>query len=107
MVTKIETHNLDRLEEFTTNVANNVSDTIRLTSYTKNGNPIIRELNYDGEGIQFSYTDTKDKNKGNENKVKWDVCKEITKSKNFQNGSDYYLTNCGKNLDYFLISVGK
>jgi hypothetical protein len=60
----VETHgrieNIKRLDEFTLNVQNDKQDNVRLVRYTIEGDPILHDLAYDGEKVEFKLDSTRD-----------------------------------------------
>lgn len=97
--------NIKRLNEFIANFSNNKPDTIRITVFTKEGDPIFQDLKFDEEAIQYNYDNSNDQYAGKGKGIKFDVCKSIAKKENDQNIFEYYLSNCTKNHEYFLIPV--
>jgi hypothetical protein len=102
--------NFERFEQFLINVSKNKKDNIRVTGYTDEGDPIFKDLIFDGKEIQYSYDDSKDAFGGSKWRIKTDVCKKIIKEKNEQGDIEYIVRGCKKNnpdISYFLIRVAK
>jgi spore coat polysaccharide biosynthesis protein SpsF (cytidylyltransferase family) len=96
-----EVYNVERFDRFTDNVKNKKADQIRVTGYTDEGDPIFKDLVFDGEVIHYTYDTSHDKFGGSGTGKYSDVCTQI---KN-ENGL-YSLSNCSKNseqMNYFLI----
>lgn len=53
-------YNLERLDNFVNNVKNGQKDMIRVVAFTKEGDPIIEDLLYDGEAIRVTCDSTRD-----------------------------------------------
>ena len=98
-------HNLDRFEQFLNNVSAKKEDTVRVTSYTIEGDPIFEDLQYDGEKIQYSYDNSNDAFGGEDKGIDSDVCTEITSKVNERGREEYYITGCSKNTDYVLLEI--
>lgn len=101
-ISPTEVHNLDRFEQFLNNVSAKKEDTVRVTAYTTEGDPIFKDLHYDGEKIQYSYDNSNDAYGGEDKGVDTDVCTEITTKVNEHGSEEYYVTRCSKNADYYL-----
>lgn len=98
-------HNLDRFEQFLNNLSAKKEDSVRLTAYTIEGDPIFKDLHYDGEKIQYSYDNSNDAYRGEGKGVESDVCTEITSKVNEQGSEEYYVTGCSKNAEYYLLEI--
>lgn len=51
-----EIRNLKRLDEFLQNVAHNIEDQVTVETFSKEGEPIVKELNYDVNASSFRET---------------------------------------------------
>jgi hypothetical protein len=107
IVYRNEVFNLERFEQFLINLSNKKEDTIRVTGYTDEGDPIFQDLRFDGEVIHYTYDNSNDeyagKYKGKEN----DVCKDVIGKESTQGEIEYLINGCSKNLPHFLIRVEK
>ena len=101
--------NVERFEEFKNNLANNKEDTIRVTGYTTEGDPIFQDLQFDGELIHYSHDNSNDAFGGKDKGIETDVCTKIIEEEIVKGELDYLITGCSKNPDdqYFLIRVEK
>ncbi|MFJ5717842.1 DUF4362 domain-containing protein [Neobacillus sp. NPDC093127] len=102
-----EAANLERFEQFLLNLSNKKEDTIRVTGYTDEGDPIFQDLQFDGKDIQYTYDNSKDEFGGKDKGIKKDVCTEITKKENEQGEVEFFISGCSKGNDGFLIRVEK
>lgn len=102
-----EVVNLERFEEFLMNLSNKYEDTIRVTGYTDEGDPIFQDLRFDGEVIHYIYDNSNDEYAGKDKGKETDVCKEIIGKENTQGEIEYLISGCSKNLQNFLIRVEK
>lgn len=55
-----EVYNLEKLNTFMNNVQNGTKDMIRVVGFTIEGDPIIQDLEYNGEVINLTYDSTRD-----------------------------------------------
>ena len=106
IVYQSEVINLERFEQFLSNLSNNEEDKIRVTGYTHEGDPIYQDLEFDGKVIQYRYDNSNDEFAGNDRGVQTDVCTKIVKKENEQGEVEYLISGCSKNQDHFLIRVG-
>jgi len=81
-------YNVEKLDKFIENVKNDIKDNVRITRYTIEGGAVITDLNYDGENINYTNDNTRDK-----------FGKQIIENKKFdsdsiyKSGKNYYLRN--------------
>jgi len=106
VVYQSEVINLERFEQFLSNLSKNKEDKIRVTGYTHEGDPIYQDLQFDGKVIQYRYDNSNDEYAGNDKGVKTDVCIKIVEQENEQGEVEYLISGCSKNQDHFLIRVG-
>jgi hypothetical protein len=52
--------NIERLDEFVSNVNSVRKDEVRITRYTTEGDPIFYDLKFDGDTITYTYDPTQD-----------------------------------------------
>lgn len=102
-----EVVNLEKFEQFLINLSNKKEDTIRVTSYTHEGDPIFQDLRFDEEVIHYSYDNSNDKYAGKDKGKETDVCKEVIEKENTQGEIEYLINGCSKNLERILIRVEK
>ncbi len=107
IVYQVEVANLDRFENFLNNLSNKKEDTIRVTGYTHEGDPIFQDLQFDGKAIQYTYDNSNDEYAGKDKGIEKDVCTEIIKKENEQGKVEFFVSGCSKGNDRFLISVEK
>ncbi|MGE8205621.1 DUF4362 domain-containing protein [Heyndrickxia sp. NPDC080065] len=92
-------YNFDRFEQFLSNISKNKKDTIRVTGYTDEGDPIYKDLEFDGKSIQYKYDNSNDAFGGNDKGVETDVCSKIVEEENVPGEIDYVINGCSKNSD--------
>lgn len=102
-----EVVNLERFEKFLNNLSNKKEDTIRVTGYTDEGDPIFQDLRFDGEVIHYIYDNSNDAYAGKDKGKETDVCKEVIEKENTQGEIEYLISGCSKNIQNFLIRVEK
>jgi hypothetical protein len=103
-------YNLDKFEQFITNLSSKKADSIRVTSYTDEGDPIFKDLKFDGSVISYSYDTSNDEFGGGSIGVRTDTCSDITSEKNAQGEIVYSISGCtNKNpeIDYYLLRTIK
>lgn len=83
--------NADRMNEFLLSIESNIKDQVRVVNYTHEGDPIIHDLEYDGQ-ILTSIINTEYDEFG-EKKIDKDTCEEIIKVKK-GNSTVYHLAGC-------------
>lgn len=99
--------NLERFKQFLINLSNKKEDTLRVTGYTHEGDPIFHDLQFDGKVIQYTYDNSNDEFAGNDKGIERDVCKEIIEKENAQGDVEFLISGCSKGNDRFLIRVEK
>ncbi|MEC2076298.1 DUF4362 domain-containing protein [Metabacillus fastidiosus] len=107
VVYRNEVVNLEKFEQFLINLSNKKEDTIRVTAYTHEGDPIFQDLRFDGEVIHYTYDNSNDQFAGNDKGKVSDVCKEVIEKENTQGEIEYLISGCSKNLEHILISIEK
>lgn len=90
--------NFKRFEEFLLNISEKKEDRVRITSYTLEGDPIFKDLSFDGKEIHYKYDPTYDEY--GENKVETDICVGILKRVNDEEITEYYLHLVDKIKNY-------
>lgn len=98
-------HYLERFEQFLEYLANNQEDTVRVTSYTKEGDPIFEDLHFDGNDIQYTHDNSHDAFGGQDKGQEMDVCKNIMSSVNDQNEVEYVLVDCINKREISLFKI--
>lgn len=106
IVFQSEVINVERFEQFLSNLSNNKEDKIRITNYTHEGDPIFQDLQFDGKVIQYRHDNSNDEFAGNDRGVETDACTKISEKENEQGEVKYLISGCLKNQDHFLIRVG-
>ncbi|PEN68641.1 DUF4362 domain-containing protein [Bacillus toyonensis] len=97
--------NLSEFKSFVENLKNEKSDKIKIVSYTDEGDPIVKNLSYDGKEIRYTIDNSKDKFSSKNNKEQKTVCKKLNKR---QENSQvvYYLDECSqKDIDNTLLNI--
>jgi hypothetical protein len=101
-----EGYNMDGFDQFLTNLADKKADSIRVTGFTDEGDPIFKDLKFDGDVISYTYDNSNDAFGGQNKGIRTDICSSVTNKKNSQGEFTYTITGCTKNDDqisYFLI----
>ncbi|WP_162636756.1 DUF4362 domain-containing protein [Paenibacillus odorifer] len=110
IVTFEKVYNLDKFEQFITNLSSKKADNIRVTSYTDEGDPIFKDLKFDGNVINYSYDTSNDAFGGSNTGVRTDTCSEVTSKKSTQGEIVYSIIGCTNNdseIDYYLFRTTK
>ncbi|HDR8178501.1 DUF4362 domain-containing protein [Bacillus cereus] len=97
--------NLNEFKSFVENVKLEKPDKVKIVSYTDEGDPIVKTLNYDGKEIRYSIDNSNDKFSSENNKEQKTVCKKLNKR---QENSQvvYYLDECSqKDIDNMLLNI--
>lgn len=102
-----EVANFERFEKFLSNLSSKNEDSIRVTGYTHEGDPIFQDLQFDGKAIQYIYDNSHDEYAGNDKGIEKDNCTEIIEKENEQGEVDFFASGCSKGDDRFLFSVEK
>ncbi|WP_051404898.1 DUF4362 domain-containing protein [Bacillus cihuensis] len=102
-----EVVNLERFEQFLINLSNKKEDTLRVTGYTHEGDPIFQDLQFDGEVIHYTYDNSNDEYAGKDKGKETDDCKEVIEKENTQGEIGYLISGCSKNLERILIRIEK
>ncbi len=103
-------YNFERFEQFLTNLANDTKDSIRVTGYTDEGDPVFKDLEYDGQVIHYSYDNSNDAYGGGKKGIKTDECSEVINEDNVEGEDRYVISGCTSNnpdISYFLLRVDK
>lgn len=101
-----EVFNVDKLENFISNVDNNLNDYVRIVKYTTEGDAIITELSYDWGNIIAVVDATRDKFAApeNRNKKQFTISKVV---KTVEGERVVYTAKTASGEDIFLLSVDK
>lgn len=101
-----EVFNVDKLENFISNVDNNLNDYVRIVKYTTEGDAIITELSYDWGNIIAVVDATRDKFAApeNRNKKQFTISKVV---KTVEAERVVYTAKTASGEDIFLLSVDK
>lgn len=105
-----EYYNLEAFTAFLSRVDSKEPASIRITGYTDEGDPIFKDLNYDGKQIQYTHDNTNDKFGGDKG-VWTDTCAKISSEGTEREGvryTVYSLSGCKKQekqISYYLLSV--
>jgi hypothetical protein len=85
--------NLDTFERFIGNVESGVKDTIRITRYTVEGDPIFYHFDYNGETLQYTYDNSQDTYAGSDKGQQSTNCLKM-EGKDGDNGVEFRLSGC-------------
>lgn len=98
--------NLNKLDNFISNVDKKLRDSVRVVSYTIEGDAIITELSHDGQNITAVVDATRDKFAGTEgrNKKQFTISKVV---KTVEGERVVYTAKTASGEDIFLLSVDK
>lgn len=100
-----DVENFDRFEQFKSNLSNQKADTIRITGYTTEGDPIFHDLQFDGKVIHYTYNNTYD-TYGGEQGIKKEVCKELNQEES-DDLVEFVLDGCTDGEKRYLFNVEK
>ena len=95
-----EITNLTRFEEFMEHVHNAEEDAIRIVVYTTEGAPILKDVRFDGDSIEYTVDTTRDGYGIPE--IITANCKSIEKNET-KDRTDYRLVGCDKETDTLLL----
>lgn len=93
--------------EFVKNVQDKNEATLRITGYTKEGDPIFHDVEYDGSKFGFSYDDSHDKFGGEDIGVTTDTCTELEQRETPNDEIGFYLKGCSKETEHPLLKLSK
>ncbi|WP_370297377.1 DUF4362 domain-containing protein [Rossellomorea marisflavi] len=93
--------------EFVKNVQDKNEATLRITGYTKEGDPIFHDVEYDGSKFGFSYDDSHDKFGGEDIGVTTDTCTELEQRETPNDEIGFYLKGCSKETEHPLLELSK
>ncbi|WP_161487175.1 DUF4362 domain-containing protein [Neobacillus mesonae] len=98
--------NLDKFKQFIKNVNDGVKDKVRITLYTKEGDPIFYNLDYNGKKIKYTFDDSQDSYGGaGMAGIENATCTNI-ESTNSENGVEYHLRKCSPDVvNTFILRV--
>ncbi|KQL34478.1 hypothetical protein AN959_15700 [Psychrobacillus sp. FJAT-21963] len=99
-----EIENKERFQEFLNNVENAKKDSIRVVKYTEKGDPMLHDLEYDGEVIK-STTDTR-RDKFGQGSIISTTCTTIEVVETTEK-TDYILEGCEDTIDYTVLVTWK
>ena len=97
-----EVANFERMEEFLSNIEWQSEDQIRIVHYTLEGDPIIQEVDFDGEIFTYVYDNTHD-NFGSP-EVTTSTCTEL-KTKEDSGMTNYVLLGCDLEYEPLLLRI--
>jgi hypothetical protein len=95
----VEVENIKRLQQFYDNVKNGKKDTIRVVNYTIEGDPLLHDLEYDGEVIKSTFDTRRDK--FGEGSISYGTCTSIVIAETTEK-KEYLLDGCG---DYSYLDI--
>ena len=102
IVVRGSVQNLNRFEEFLSKIDEETEDSIRIVTYTEEGDPILHDLTYDGNVI-LSTTDTRRDHFGI-GSLASTSCKSITQVKRTSR-TDYILEGCQNDHDKTVLVI--
>ncbi|MFS0687837.1 DUF4362 domain-containing protein [Sporosarcina sp. 179-K 8C2 HS] len=86
---------LERMQNFYHNVQNGISSELRIVQYTEEGDPMVKDLTYNGDSLQVQYDTTRD-NFGN-GRISKINCSNMIEEVNPTNTS-YIATDCDEGI---------
>ncbi|MNO20777.1 hypothetical protein D3C76_105350 [compost metagenome] len=101
-------YNLEGFDDFIASLESKNVDSIRVTSYTDEGDPIFKDLQFDGKAISYTYDDSNDNFGGSNKGIRTDSCSKVVSNENEQGEIDYTVSGCAKNdpeMSYFLFRM--
>ncbi|GAA0494006.1 hypothetical protein GCM10008986_20650 [Salinibacillus aidingensis] len=96
--------NIDRFKKFINNVEAGQKDSIRVIRYTTEGDPVLRNLEYDGEAI-ISTSDTR-RDKYGKGSINTATCESIEVNETTER-TDYLLDDCENIIDHTILVIWK
>ncbi|BDH60408.1 hypothetical protein MTP04_05380 [Lysinibacillus sp. PLM2] len=96
--------NIERFEAFFNHVEKGQKDNIRIVNYTTEGDPILQEVDYDGENIKVT-TDSRRDSYG-QGSISQNTCRKINVVEKLER-TDYQLEGCKNQLDNMLLVIWK
>lgn len=99
-----EIENKERFEKFLNNVEAEQKDSIRVVSYTIEGDPMLKDLEYDGEVIKYT-TDTR-RDKFGEGSINTTSCTSVEVVETTER-TDYILEGCENTIDNIILVTWK
>lgn len=103
-------YNYDKFARFLFNVKNKTVDSIRVTAFTDEGDPLFKDLEFDGSVIHYTYDNSHDSFGGNSKGIRKDVCTQLLSEENEQGEITYTVSGCSENdsnISYFLLRTNK
>jgi hypothetical protein len=88
----VEVENVERFQEFYHNVLNGKKDAVRVVNYTTEGDPLLHDLEYDGDVIKSTFDTRRDK--FGEGSLHTATCNAIEVIETSQR-TEYLLEGCG------------
>ncbi len=107
VVTQAGVENPGPFIEFMKNVEDKNEATLRITGYTKEGDPIFHDVEYDGKRFDFSYDDSHDQYGGKDRGVTTDTCTELKQRETPNDEIGFYLTGCSNEKEHPLLELSK
>ncbi|MFD0048341.1 DUF4362 domain-containing protein [Actinomycetes bacterium NPDC127524] len=98
--------NFNRFQDFLNNMNIHQKDKVRITAYTKEGDPIFSDLVYDGKNIKYSHDSSNDKF-GGDPSVLTNTCSKVITKETVNNGIDYHLSDCVKAPEDAIVELGE
>jgi len=99
-----EIENMERFKEFLNNIEQEQRDNIRVVRYTTEGDPMLHDVEYDGEVIK-STTDTR-RDKFGEGSINTTTCTSIEVVETTER-TDYILDDCENIKDDIILVIWK
>ncbi|MGN7760291.1 DUF4362 domain-containing protein [Paenibacillus sp. 22594] len=103
-------YNFTRFQKFLNNLDSRRADSIRITAYTDEGDPIFKDLQYDGDKISYRVDNSNDAYGGKDKGIRRDTCSEIVREEGSGGEIFYTLSGCNENdpeISYFLVRTDK
>jgi hypothetical protein len=85
--------NMSALTIFLSNINHHKKASVRITSFTDEGDPIFVDLSFNGQTIEYTYDDSEDRFGGQQRGRKTTTCTGIA-TRSVTNGTEYVLSGC-------------
>lgn len=100
----IEIQNIERFEQFLSNINEGKADEVRIVRYTTEGDPILHVLEFNGETIKSTFDSRRDEY--GSGGISQTTCHSIEEVET-REGTGYFLEGCDTSIDNLLFSHNK
>ncbi|WP_214803631.1 MULTISPECIES: DUF4362 domain-containing protein [unclassified Exiguobacterium] len=104
IVTTPSRENVERFQTFLNQVNQKGEDSIRITSYTTEGDPIIQDVTYDGKQFSYSLDSSQDEFGNQADDRDGESCQALKKDQTDETHV-YLLTDCAEGEDHPLLEA--